>query len=245
MATVDRSVAQAVIVALGIAAGGALAGNGIVRARLVDRTVSVKGVSERPAKADLAIWPLRVVASDNDLTQANAKLEASVRTVRQFLARHQLDTTGMSVQDFSVTDAYLTATERESTRSARYIIREALVVRSTKPDLVLAASQRVAELVSAGVVLSSGDESGGGGPTFVFTGLNSLKPAMIAEATAQAREAAEQFARDSHSEVGGIRQASQGIFEILPRDQAPGISEESQVDKTVRVVSTIDYLLKN
>jgi hypothetical protein len=244
MATVDRSLAQAVIVALGIAAGGALAGNGIVRARLVDRTVSVKGVSERPAKADLAIWPLRVVASDNDLTQANAKLEASVRTVRQFLARHQLDTTALSVQDFSVTDASLTATERESTRSARYIIREALVVRSTKPDLVLAASQRVAELVSAGVVLSSGD-AGGGGPTFVFTGLNNLKPAMIAEATAQAREAAEQFARDSHSEVGGIRQASQGIFEILPRDQAPGISEESQVDKTVRVVSTIDYLLKN
>jgi hypothetical protein len=117
-------------------------------------------------------------------------------------------------------------------------------VRSTNPDLVLAASQRVAELVSAGVVLSSGD-AGGGGPTFVFTGLNNLKPAMIAEATAQAREAAEQFARDSHSEVGGIRQASQGIFEILPRDQAPGISEESQVDKTVRVVSTIDYLLKN
>jgi uncharacterized protein len=245
MATVDRSLAQAVIVALGIAAGGALAGNGIVRARLVDRTVSVKGVSERPAKADLAIWPLRVVASDNDLTQANAKLEASVRTVRQFLARHQLDTTGLSVQDFSVTDASLTATERQSARSARYIIREALVVRSTKPDLVLAASQRVAELVSAGVVLSSGDGSGGGGPTFVFTGLNSLKPGMIAEATAQAREAAEQFARDSHSEVGGIREANQGIFEILPRDQAPGISEESQVDKTVRVVSTIDYLLKN
>jgi uncharacterized protein len=244
MATVDRSLAQAVIVALGIAAGGALAGNGIVRARLVDRTVSVKGVSERPAKADLAIWPLRVVASDNDLTQANAKLEASVRTVRQFLARHQLDTTGLSVQDFSVTDASLTATERQSARSARYIIREALVVRSTKPDLVLAASQRVAELVSAGVVLSSGDGSGGG-PTFVFTGLNSLKPGMIAEATAQAREAAEQFARDSHSEVGGIREANQGIFEILPRDQAPGISEESQVDKTVRVVSTIDYLLKN
>jgi hypothetical protein len=114
-----------------------------------------------------------------------------------------------------------------------------------KPDLVLAASQRVGELVTAGVVLSSGGEYGSGGPTFVFTGLNKLKPQMIGEATARAREAAEQFARDSRSDIGGIRRASQGVFEILPRDQAQGISEASQIVKTVRVVSTIDYALDN
>jgi len=61
--------------------------------------------------------------------------------------------------------------------------------------------------------------------------------------TARAREAAAQFAHDSKSEIGEIRQASQGVFEILLRDQAPGISEESQIFKTVRVVSTIDYAL--
>jgi hypothetical protein len=77
----------------------------------------------------------------------------------------------------------------------------------------------------------------------VFTGLNKLKPEMIGEATARAREGAEQFARDSRSSIGGIRRASQGVFEILPRDQADGISEASQITKTVRVVSTIDYAL--
>ena len=67
---------------------------------------------------------------------------------------------------------------------------------------------------------------------------------MIADATARAREAAAQFARDSRSDLGGIRQANQGVFEILPRDQAAGITEASQIAKTVRVVSTIDYYLK-
>ena len=66
---------------------------------------------------------------------------------------------------------------------------------------------------------------------------------MIADATARAREAASQFARDSHSDLGGIRQANQGVFEILPRDQAPGIVEASQIAKVVRVVATIDYYL--
>ena len=86
--------------------------------------------------------------------------------------------------------------------------------------------------------------TGSSGPTYVFTRLNDLKPPMIAEATANARSAAEQFARDSGSAVSGIRQANQGVFVILPRDQAPGINESSQLQKIVRVVSTVQYLLE-
>jgi hypothetical protein len=74
--------------------------------------------------------------------------------------------------------------------------------------------------------------------------LSDLKPEMIAEATAKARNAAEQFAKDSGSQTGRIRRANQGVFQILPRDRAPGISEGSQINKTLRVVSTIEYYLK-
>jgi uncharacterized protein len=108
----------------------------------------------------------------------------------------------------------------------------------------MAASQRVSELVAAGVILSASGEYGIGGPTFIFTRLNQLKPAMIAEATANARESAQQFASDSRTALGGIRQASQGVFVILPRDQAPGVNESGQLQKIVRVVSTVQYLLK-
>jgi len=234
-----------VILAAGIAAAGYLAGNGLARARASDRFVTVKGISEREAHADLAIWPLRVVAADNDLSRAHGQLQASVAKIRQFLARAQIDTTQSELQDFSVTDALTNQFGGGDRAGSRYVIHQTVVVRSVKPELILAASQRVAELVNAGVVLSSGGEYGSGGPTFIFTGLSKLKPQMIAEATARAREAAEQFARDSHSDVGGIRQASQGVFEILPRDQAQGISEASQIVKTVRVVSTVDYFLRN
>jgi hypothetical protein len=108
----------------------------------------------------------------------------------------------------------------------------------------MAASQRVSELVAGGVVLSSSGEYGVGGPTFIFTRLNQLKPAMVAEATANAREAAQQFAADSRTGLGGIRQANQGVFVILPRDQAPGVNESGQMQKVVRVVSTVQYFLR-
>ena len=208
--------------------------------RTADRTVSVKGVAEREAKADLAIWPLRLVVTDDDLGRANSALERNVQQVREFLRANGLDSTAaeITVQEFRVEDA---RTMGGFTNTARYIIRQTLVVRSANVERVQAASQRVPELVRTGVVLSSGQEYGGGGPTFVFTGLNALKPAMIAEATARAREGAEQFARDARSELSGIRSANQGVFEILPRDQAAGITEESQVIKRIRVVSTVVY----
>jgi len=242
----DSTTIAALVLALGVALGGLFVGTGFARGRSADRFVSVKGISEREVRADLAIWPLRLVAADNDLGRAHASLQASTRQVLEFLVRQQIDTSQAAIQDFAVSDAFANQYGGGERSATRYVIRQTIVVRSTKPELVLAASQRVAELVNGGVVLSSGGEYGpGGGPTFVFTGLNALKPPMIGEATARAREAAEQFAHDSRSSLGGIRQANQGIFEILPRDQAPGISQESQIVKTVRVVSTVEYFLRD
>ncbi|MCA0377519.1 MAG: SIMPL domain-containing protein [Gemmatimonadetes bacterium] len=233
----------AALLALGLAAAGWLAGDGFARFRTADRTVSVKGVSEREARADLAVWPLRLVATDDDLARANGTIERNVQAVRAFLKSQGLDSAGteITLQDFSVQDA---RTMGGFQNTARYIIRQTLVVRSSAVDKVQMASQRVPELVRSGVVLSSGQEWGNGGPTFVFTQLNTLKPEMIAEATARAREGAEQFAKDAGSPLGSIRTASQGVFEILPRDQAAGITEESQVVKRVRVVTTVVYGLK-
>jgi hypothetical protein len=239
----NRDLIRPVILALGLILAGLAVGIGFSRGRTADRYVTVKGISEREVQADLAIWPLRIVAASDDLGAANAQLQESLRKIREFLTAQQIDATQAQLQDFSVMDAQTNQYSGGATAGARFVIRQTVVARSTKPELIRAASQRVSELVSAGVVLSSGGEYGNGGPTFVFTGLNKLKPEMIGEATARARESAEQFARDSRSSIGGIRRASQGVFEILPRDQADGITEASQIVKTVRVVSTIDYSL--
>ena len=92
-------------------------------------------------------------------------------------------------------------------------------------------------LVGQGVVLQDF-----AGPTYIFTKLNDVRPAMIAEATASARSGAAQFAKDSGAPLGSIRQANQGSFEILPRE---GYGDAAQSpDQRVRVVTTISYRLK-
>jgi hypothetical protein len=240
----ERDLTRTIILSVAIVFAGLMIGGGLSKVRQNEHVVTVKGISEREVKADLAIWPLRIVAASNDLNTANQTLATSLQKIRTFLAANSIDASEATLQDFSVTDAETNQYSGGASAGARFVIRQTVVIRSTKPDLIRAASQRVSDLVSQGVVLSSGGEYGNGGPTFVFTGLNALKPKMIGEATARAREAAEQFARDSHSSLGGITRGSQGLFEILPRDQADGITEASQIVKTVRVVATIEYALK-
>jgi hypothetical protein len=99
-------------------------------------------------------------------------------------------------------------------------------------------NRKTLDLVGQGVILSEYQN-----PTYMFTKLNDIKPEMIAAATANAREAAEQFARDSKSKLGKIRHASQGMFTIASRDAVLSWDEGQQIEKKVRVVSTIEYFL--
>jgi len=169
-------------------------------------------------------------------------MDRNIQKARDFLSSKEIQPGETELQKLQVTDALADA-YRQGTPANRFIISQTLMVRSANPMQILEASQQTAELVKAGVVVT-GQQYGNTGPTFLFTKLNDLKPEMIADATARAREAAVQFANDSASQIGGIRRANQGVFVILPRDQAPGIQEQSQIHKRVRVVSTIEYFLE-
>jgi hypothetical protein len=237
------ALAPAAVLALGLALAGWFVGHGFLRGRTATRYVEVKGLAEQEVAANLALWPLRFVATGDDLAVTQAEITRDTREVFAFLARHGIDTAGVQLMALEVSDAEANRFQGER-GGTRFVIQQTLMVRSHKPEVVLTASQRVSELVRAGVVLSSSGEYGIGGPTFVFTKLNDLKPAMVKQATANARAAAEQFAADSRTTLGDIRYANQGVFVILPRDQAPGVNEGAQLQKIVRVVSTVQYLLE-
>jgi hypothetical protein len=238
----DRSPLATLVLGLAIVVAGLLVGRGVERFRAADRSLSVKGVAERTVKADVGLWPVRMVAADNDLDAAQRKIARDRHTVLAFLARFGLDSTGTELQGFEVADTRANPYQT-GTAANRFIITTTLMVRTGEPERIREASQRVGDLVAAGVVLSSGGP-GYGGPTYLFTRLNDLKPEMVAEATANARKAAGEFARQSGSRLGGIRRASQGVFEILPRDPAPGLMQEAQIQKTLRVVATVEYQLR-
>jgi hypothetical protein len=132
----------------------------------------------------------------------------------------------------------------------RYIVQQQITARTAGVDKIAAASQKTMELLQQGMVLSN---NAGQGLVYKFTGLNSIKPDMITEATRNARASADRFASDSGSEAGAIGQANQGVFSILTTNSG-GTSEDrpgmdvpvpiGSLMKTVRVVSSVQYYLK-
>lgn len=230
----------AALVCMGLLGGGWFIGHGFEEGRRAERTVAVKGLAERAVQADLAIWPLRFTATGSQLDQVQAEIDGDVATVVEFLTERGLAPETVQPQRVEVTDLLAQPYRPEGALDNRFIIAQTVLVRTDRVDLVAALNQALGELVTRGVVLTET-----GGPTYLFTRLNDVKPEMLAEATRNARAAAEQFAEDADSDIEGILRASQGIFQILPRDEAPGIMETSQIDKKVRIVSTVEYLLED
>lgn len=224
------------LLALGLGLGGWAVGRGLFAARASDRFVTVRGLSERDLRADLAIWPIVFNATGNDLSTVQGELEESAEAVYSFLRDHGFEEAEWNLSSPRVTDYISQGMRREDGLQFRYMAEATIAVRSSKIDAVQKAIQQSGELVKAGVAMIRSYEFQ---TQFLFTALDSVKPEMIAEATRDARSAAEQFASDSGSSVGAIRRAQQGYFSIDDRDPF------SPDWKKVRVVTTVDFFLED
>jgi hypothetical protein len=248
-------VAAACVLALGLGIGSFLMSQalevGLGRFH-APHTVSVKGLSERQVKADLALWPLRFVETNNDLSAAQAKIEVDLKTVVDFLKAQGLNDNEIAVGRMDVVDLMARQYRNQTTGDNRFILYANVMILSTNVDLVQALSRKISDLVKSGVIFTvEGARQGEDGtpaslsPYYLFTKLNDVKLEMLAEATRNARAAAVQFAHDADVPLGGLVQANQGVFSILPGDRLPGASETAQINKIVRVVSTVEFALAN
>ena len=227
------------IIAGGIALGGFFPGYYYYKTRFDMRTVTVKGLAEKDVKADLAVWNIRFQSADNVLSMAKKDIENQEKTIKTFLGKAGFTDKEIIMQGLTMQDAYADSYRDRNTISARYTLNQTITVRSNQIDLVSQIYTQIGDLVSQGVSFNSY----GNGVSYLFTGLNKIKPAMLKEATKNARQAADEFAVNSKSKVGKIRSANQGVFSILPREDIPDQSEREQINKKVRVVSTVEYYL--
>ena len=204
-----------------------------------NRIVSVRGLAERDVKADLAVWPFTLSATHNDLMTAQAELDRQEKSLRAFLSEQKLRAEDISVLRYESQDLLAQQYRPEGVERGRYVLTKTLLLRSGDVDTVMTASQNMDALIKQSVALGSGSQ-----PSYIFTGLNSVKPDMIKEATRNAYDAAMQFAADSGAVVGEITNASQGVFSINGRDELFAVTPEAQINKKIRVVTSVTYRLK-
>jgi len=240
----------AIIIAIGNAYCGWFIAKGLYRIKMEDRYVSAKGLSEKPVKATLALWTINFTESGNDLQQVNAKAINDQKIIIAFLNAHKFTKAEIDLGQTTVIDQNANEYHQNSKPEARFIINNVIRVRSENVDLVKEVCQLTTNLIAEGIVLSNKDY--GPNPRYLFTKLESIRPIMLEEANKSARRAAEQFALNSGSKLGKIKHASQGVFQILSADTAntqqgysQDMEQESSTNKTIRIVSSVDYFLEN
>lgn len=224
------TVLAALVLAAGIFFLGLFIRSGINNMAFRDRQVTVKGLAEREVEANNVTWPIQYSVAGNDLQSLYDQITGYNQKIVSFLT-----SSGIPKDDITVgtPDTYNAMTNRYSSDSFKYnySLNCTVTVTTDKVKEVGELLARQGELLKEGIPFSNSYIN------YQYTLLNEIKPAMIAEATKNAREAAAQFAEDSGSKVGKMKSANQGQFSI---DDTP-----NPAIKKVRVVSTIVYYLED
>ncbi len=227
---------SSIIIACGLTAAGWSIHSGMVDFKDRDRIVTVKGLAEREVMADKVTWPLVYKELGNDPSVMYALLEQKNRIVVSFLKEGGISDAEISINPPTIADRQADNYGNEI-MNFRYRATSVITVTSSNVGKVRTLMSRQAELMKQGIAIVS-DEYGNNAVSYEFTGLNEVKPAMVEEATRNARLTAEKFAADSGSGLGTIRSATQGQFSIENRDA------NTPYMKRVRVVNTVEYTLK-
>lgn len=230
------------IFAIGLTTSGYALGDGLRRSKMAEhRIVSVRGVSERNVTADLATWTVDFSHQGTDFGSIQHSMDEQARAVRAFFQRAGFQPDEISDSDVSVSREQPRDKDGQPVGPLRLTVKRSIQLRTGDVMRLRAAYAAQSELLREGVEVS------GTNANYTFTRLNALKPAMIAEATQNARRSAEQFAHDSGTSVGRIKTASQGYFSVGPRDgdeceECSANGNNSPFQK-VRVVTSVDYEL--
>lgn len=226
-----------VFILLGLSSLGYLISSAIIEYKQLERSVTVKGLSEREYEADTVIWPIKFSLVSNDLEDIYTTLEKNSSKIKSFLLENGIKEDEISLASPSIFDKKAQQYADNSKSKYRYTATLMLTVYSKNIQAVKNIKPSLSKLGKQGIVFIGDDYEAR--TQYIFTKLNELKPKMIEEATKAARVVAQKFAEDSQSKLGKIKKASQGQFSISQRDtNTPHI-------KKIRVVSTVEYYLSD
>jgi len=221
---------------VGLVVLGMMFPRAVEKYRSYDRTVNVKGLCEKEVKADKVIWPVVYKVMANDIQSIYDQTDGSNAVIMDYLKAGGIDASEITVSVPQISDKFANEYGNND-RAYRYIATNVITVCTDKVDNVLGLMSKQSDLLKKGIV--TGGNTWENPVEFKYEGLNEIKPAMIEEATMNAREAAEKFAKDSQSRLGKIKTANQGTFTIENRDS------NTPYIKKVRVVTSVTYYLKN
>ncbi len=226
-----RNIVFPLILAVGMLALGLCIRSGFSSLSTKNRFVDVRGLAERTVKANQVTWPVQYTITGDDLPALYQQCTDKNKIVLDFLTSNGIPASEISVNPPNIDD--ISANAWNDKARFKYSLTSTMTVLTTQVDKVRELLNRQGELLNQGIAFANLSIN------YTYTDLNKIKPEMIVEATKNAREAAEQFAKDSESVLGKIKTATQGYFSIEDSDPS------TPYVKNIRVVTNVTYYLED
>jgi hypothetical protein len=207
-------------------------------------SISVKGLAEKPVKADRAEWSIQLQVKGATIAEALGKLRKEKPALDQFLVAAGFDKAALAESNESAEPNFEEVEGRNGNmRSVQngHVARQSVTINTTDIPKIIAAARSIVQFEADGHPVSFG------APQFLVSNLEDVKMSLIGAAMQNSRARAAEFAKNGDVNVGSMRSASQGAFYILPASANADVSDwggtydKTTVDKIARVVVTVDY----
>ncbi|RZG47209.1 MULTISPECIES: SIMPL domain-containing protein [Acinetobacter] len=237
----------AFILSLGFVISAAVIGYALKQSNRSQNSISVKGLSEKPIKADSARWEINVQTptASNSIPEAYQLLDQNLKTLQAFFVEQGFKATDLQ-QGNKSSQAYYEEVQDEEGKTRRefrgYIAMQSIVISSRDIQKIEKAAKNAYLLDEKGLSIEQK-------PEYLVSNLEEIKMSLIANATQNAHSRANEFAKVGGVKVGTMRSASQGAFYILPESGSDddsdygGAYDKATINKIARVVVTINYAI--
>lgn len=200
-------------------------------------TITVTGSAREPVTANLASWRVTVTAQRRKAGDASRLLRREVTAVRAFLRGG-----GIADEDVTVPPITINQTQRRIARKrfvAEYVLAQTFQITTGDVDKLEATAGSATDLLEQGLTLTVGRLS------YSSTVLTEARLKALQAATKNASERAKTIVEGVGGHLGGVRSASLGVYQIVPRNSSEisdyGINDTSTKEKDVVAVVSVTF----
>ncbi|MEG6522295.1 SIMPL domain-containing protein [Desulfotomaculum sp. 1211_IL3151] len=206
-------------------------------------SIVVTGAAKKEIVSDFAVWSGSFYQESADLAEAYGNLKNALATVKSYLVSKGVPEDQIIISSISTMPQYIYNQNGNSTgQISSYRLSQTVEIKSNDVQKIASIARESTELIEQGLIFESLP------PQYFYTKLNDLKVNILAEATKNAKERAEKMATSTGSNIGAIRSAKMGVFQITPVNSNEisdyGINDTSSIEKEITAVVNVEFAIK-
>jgi hypothetical protein len=207
-------------------------------------TISVTGLAATDFTSDQIVWSGNYSRKMMDLKMAYAQLKEDEQSIRTYLLEKGVQESELIFSAVGIEKEYNTRYNSEGrnlgTDFTGYKLMQSVTVDSRNIDKVEKISREITELIQRGIEFNSTQ------PSYYYSKLSELKIDLLAKASADAKERAQTIATNAGSDLGKIKKATMGVFQITGQNSNEdysygGAFNTSSRNKTASITIRVDF----